>query len=103
VGPHAAGRYTGPRHAHTKHPILVVGTRCDPSTPFANARIVSRLLGNAVLLTHMGYGHTSSSDDSRCVDRAIATSIVDLAPQARGTVCAADRQPFDPNFGKPLP
>jgi pimeloyl-ACP methyl ester carboxylesterase len=101
-GVRATGRYTGPWNAHTSHPILVVGTRFDPSTPFANARFVSRLLGNAVLLTHLGYGHLTSADPSRCVRRALATYIVDLVPPAPGTVCASDRQPFDPDFGKPL-
>ena len=102
-GVHATGRYTGPWNAHTKHPILVVGTRFDPSTPFRNARFVSRLLGNAVLLTHLGYGHLSSADPSHCVKRAIAKYIIDIVPPAPKTVCASDRQPFDPNFGKPRP
>jgi pimeloyl-ACP methyl ester carboxylesterase len=98
-GVRATGRYTGPWHAHTRNPILVVGTRFDPSTPFANARLVSRLLGNAVLLTHVGYGHLSSSDPSACVQKAMAKYVIDLVPPKRGTVCASDRQPFDPNFG----
>lgn len=33
----------------------------------APARRVARLLGNAVLLTHDGYGHTTPVDPSACV------------------------------------
>ena len=98
-----ADRYTGPWNASTKNPILVIGTRYDPSTPFRNARRVSHLLGNAVLLTHQGYGHLSSADPSACVNRAIGRYLVHLVTPRRGTVCPSNRQPFDPNFGQPLP
>jgi pimeloyl-ACP methyl ester carboxylesterase len=101
-GVRPSGRYTGPWHARTSNPILVLDNRFDPSTPFANARFVSRLLGNAVLLTENGYGHVSGSDPSVCTSRAIVQYAVDLVPPKRGTVCQPDRQPFDPDFGKPL-
>lgn len=99
----AADRYTGPWSASTKHPILVIGTRHDPNTAYANARHVSRLLGNARLLTHDGYGHVSFQDPSGCVDRAKTAYLVHLTIPPRGTVCPSDRKPFDPNFGQPLP
>lgn len=95
-------RYTGPWSAATPNPILVIGTRFDPDTPFANARRAVRRLGNAILLTHLGYGHTSGSDPSACVDRAVTGYLVDLSTPPRGTVCHADRLPFDPDFGKPV-
>jgi hypothetical protein len=81
----------------------VIGTRFDPNTPYANARRAARRLGNAVLLTHQGYSHTSPPDPSACVKRATSTYLVDLVTPARGTVCPSDRQPFDPDFGQPLP
>jgi pimeloyl-ACP methyl ester carboxylesterase len=99
----SADRYTGPWNATTKNPILVIGTRFDPNTPYANARRAARRLGNAVLLTHQGYSHTSPPDPSACVKRATSTYLVDLVTPARGTVCPSDRQPFDPDFGQPLP
>jgi len=95
-------RYAGPWDAATPHPILVIGTRFDPDTPFANARRAARRLGNAILLTHLGYGHTSSNDPSTCVDRAVSAYLVDLSTPRRGTVCQADRLPFDRDFGKPV-
>jgi pimeloyl-ACP methyl ester carboxylesterase len=99
----AVDRYTGPWNATTRHPILLVGTRYDPGTPYANARRVAALLGNAVLLTHDGYGHTSEADPSRCVERATSAYLTNLQTPRRGTTCRSDRRPFDPRFGEPLP
>jgi pimeloyl-ACP methyl ester carboxylesterase len=96
-------RYTGPWNATTENPILVIGTRFDPNTPYANARRAARRLGNAVLLTHHGYGHKSESDPSRCVTRATSRYLIELVVPPRGTVCPSDRRPFDPHFGEPLP
>src|SRR4051794_24847404 len=99
----SASRYTGPWNATTENPILVIGTRFDPVTPFRNARRTARRLGNAVLLTHDGYGHTSGADPSACVDAATSAYLVDLTTPPSGTVCSSDRQPFEPGFGKSLP
>lgn len=99
----SADRYTGPWNASTPHPILVVGTRFDPATPYANAQRVARLLGSAVLLTHDGYGHTSEADPSSCVQEAIRAYLVGVVTPPRGTVCPSDRRPFDAGFGTGLP
>ena len=48
---HATDRYTGPWNAKTKTPILLVGARYDPGTPYRNAQVAEQRLGNAVLLT----------------------------------------------------
>jgi hypothetical protein len=66
----SADRYTGPWNASTRNPILVIGTRFDPQTPFRSARKAARRLGNAVLLVHDGYGHLSRRDPSTCVMQA---------------------------------
>jgi pimeloyl-ACP methyl ester carboxylesterase len=99
----SADRYTGPWNARTPNPILIIGTTLDPNTPIANARTAQRRLGNAILLTHDGFGHLSGADPSACVTQALSSYLVDLATPARGTVCPSDRLPFDPDFGKPLP
>jgi pimeloyl-ACP methyl ester carboxylesterase len=99
----SADRYTGPWRGAADHPILVIGTRFDPNTAFANAARVARRLGrDAVLLTHDGYGHTSDEDPSACVQHAVGAYLVDLVTPPRGTVCAADRVPFEHDFGAPL-
>jgi pimeloyl-ACP methyl ester carboxylesterase len=95
----AAERYRGPWNRSTTNPVLVVGTTFDPATPFANARRVARLLGDAVLLTHRGYGHTSEADPSACVSETTSRYLVNLRIPRRGTVCPSDREPFDPQFG----
>jgi hypothetical protein len=81
----------------------VIGTTFDPATPYTNARQVAELLGNAVLLTHDGYGHTSEADPSHCVRRVTSSYLVHLITPPRGTVCPSDRQPFDPDFAEPPP
>jgi pimeloyl-ACP methyl ester carboxylesterase len=95
--------YRGPWGAVTRNPILLIGTRFDPNTPFANARRAEGRLGHAILLTHDGYGHTSDTDPSECVFTAVRSYLVKLTVPARGTECSPDRIPFDPAFGEPLP
>ena len=99
----SAHRYTGPWNATTPNPILLINTRFDPNTPLANAQLAERRLGNAVLLTHDGYGHLTHTDPSACVDRALGAYLVGLTTPRRGTVCPSDHQPFDPSFGQPVP
>ncbi|HEY1320186.1 MAG TPA: alpha/beta hydrolase [Streptosporangiaceae bacterium] len=96
---HSAHRYTGPWDVTTANPILLIGTRFDPNTPLANAQHVERRLGNAVLLTHNGYGHLSQADPSACVTQALGNYLVNLTTPPRGTICQPDHLPFDPNFG----
>lgn len=87
-------RYTGPWNAKTEVPILLIGTRYDPNTAYANAVRSENLLGNAVLLTHAGYGHLSFQDPSACIEAARPRYLVDLELPERGTVCRADQKPF---------
>jgi pimeloyl-ACP methyl ester carboxylesterase len=100
---HSADPYTGPWNASTKNPILVMGIDHDPNTTFANARRVTRLLGNAVLLKQEGYGHGTYTDPSACADHAIGSYLVDPATPPHRTVCPANHLPFEPGFGQPLP
>jgi len=97
----SADRYTGPWSAATPNPILLIGTRFDPTTPLANAKLAERRLGNAVLLIHDGYGHISDADPSACVTQALGRYFTGLTTPARGTICPSDHGPFDPGFGQP--
>ena len=81
----------------------MISTRHDPNTPYISGVRVARRLGNAVLLTHNGYGHVSFQDPSTCVEEASTAYLVHLVTPPRGTVCRSDRHPFDPHFGEPLP
>lgn len=91
----ADSRYTGPWDEETAAPVLVVGTRYDPATPYRDAVTVSEQLPGARLLTLEGWGHTALGA-SGCIDDAVARYLVDQQLPAEGTVCAADRRPFDP-------
>jgi hypothetical protein len=80
---------------------LVIGSRYDPATNYQNpatnyqnAVTVAKRLGNAVLLTHDGYGHVSSHDPSQCVEKARIAYLVDLVSPPPGTVCEADQTSF---------
>jgi hypothetical protein len=91
--------YRGPCNAKTKNPILLIGTRYDPATPYVKAVRSVRLLGNAVLLTDDGYGHVSLNDPSACIDRARVAYLVNLITPPKSTVCQSDKKPFAPDFG----
>ena len=91
--------YRGPWNASTPNPILVIGTTGDPATAYANSVRSAQLLGNAVLLTHEGYGHVSFRNPSACIERAYVDYLTELITPPPGTVCQSDQQPFDPGFG----
>jgi TAP-like protein len=83
-GPRAAPIATpDPGTPTPRIPALVIGTTLDPATPHSNARRVPHLLGNAILLTHDGYGHTSEADPSHCVELVTSDYLVDLIAQRR--------------------
>lgn len=52
-------------------PILVVGTKYDPATPYPWAREMVGQLANAALVSWEGDGHTGYRRGSQCVDRAV--------------------------------
>lgn len=88
--------YRGPWSATTPNPILLISTQHDPNTAYANAVRSQHLLGNAVLLTHGGFGHLSFQHPSACVDQARVDYLVDLVTPGPGSVCPADAPPFPP-------
>jgi TAP-like protein len=104
VDPVAVAVAPGRRPVRGGHPRRrLVGARFDPQTPLRSARRAERRLGNAVLLTHDGYGPLSRRDPSTCVVQATGSYLVDLSVPARGTSCPSDHLPFDPDFGQPVP
>lgn len=93
--------YRGPWNARTPNPILLVNERYDPNTGYANAVHAQRYLGNAVLLTHEGYGHLFAQDPSACVEAAMVAYLTTLATPPRGAVCQSESTPFAPDFRGP--
>ncbi len=58
-------------------PLLLVGTRFDPATPYAWASELARALATATVLTREGDGHTAYLA-STCVRDAVNTYLVEL-------------------------
>ncbi|MFC9889382.1 alpha/beta fold hydrolase [Streptomyces pilosus] len=95
----AEHRYRGPWDRPTAHPVLVVGTTHDPSTPFTGAQAMAEQLAGARLLTHRGHGHTALLNPSRCVQAYESRYLVDGTLPPPGTTCEQDTPPF----GTPRP
>ncbi|WP_195911297.1 alpha/beta hydrolase [Streptomyces kaniharaensis] len=70
-------------------PIVVVGTTGDPATPYAWAEKLTAELGNAVLLTREGEGHTAYGA-SKCIRGSVDAFLVSGTVPAAGTHCLTD-------------
>ncbi len=90
----AAGPYTGPWNRPTAHPILVVGTVYDPSTPYADAQAMAKEPADARLLTDNGYGHTALLNPSRCIQSHETRYLISGALPSPGTTCVQNEPPF---------
>lgn len=69
-------------------PILLVGTKGDPATPYANTAAMAKALGNGVVLTWDGDGHTAFPK-TQCITNAVTRYLVDLTVPKEGTTCPA--------------
>ncbi|HEV7807491.1 MAG TPA: alpha/beta hydrolase [Solirubrobacteraceae bacterium] len=87
--------FNGPWQQSTRAPVLVIGTRFDPATPYRQARPYADLFPASRLLTLDGWGHTAVGK-SACVDAAIARYLVVGSRPQNGAVCAPDSVPFTP-------
>jgi pimeloyl-ACP methyl ester carboxylesterase len=77
---------TGP--ARGAPPILVVGTTGDPATPYENTPKLARILGNGVVLTWEGEGHTAYPQ-TRCVVAAVDRYLLALQVPSERRTCPA--------------
>ena len=76
-----------PASSTTTAPMLIVGTRFDPATPYAWAVALSQQLPTSTLLTYEGDGHTAYGSGSTCIDQAVDAYLLTGTPPATGTVC----------------
>jgi pimeloyl-ACP methyl ester carboxylesterase len=74
--------------APSSPPIVVVGSRNDPATPYQSAVALTRQLRSAVLITAQGEGHTSYEFNA-CVRRDVNAYLIDRTVPKKGTVCPA--------------
>ena len=72
----------------TATPVLVIGTRGDPATPYANAPAMVDRLQDAALLTWEGDGHTAFPKTD-CINAAVTGYLVDLEVPEDGASCPA--------------
>ncbi len=75
-----------PPAAATSNKLLVVGTIHDAATPYAGAVALTRILGNATLLTWDGNNH-SATVYSTCVAELASHYLIDLTLPPDGTHC----------------
>ncbi|TDE97589.1 alpha/beta hydrolase [Occultella glacieicola] len=86
-------RYAGPWEQDTDAPVLVIGTRYDPATPYAFTEPYADLWNDARMLTVEGYGHTTLATPSACANAAITDYLIDLEA-TDGATCTQDVAPF---------
>ncbi|MEU5864631.1 alpha/beta hydrolase [Nonomuraea sp. NPDC047529] len=80
-----------PLTAEGAPPILVVGTKRDPATPYGWARALAGELRSGVLLGYDGDGHTAYGGGSPCVDDAVDRYLVEGVPPGDGVICPGIR------------
>lgn len=88
-------RYQGPWSEPTRRPVLLIGNRHDPATPYSGARSLNRLMPGSRLLTLEGEGHVATGL-SGCIDDAVSHYLVDGVLPPRGAVCLTEVDPFAP-------
>jgi pimeloyl-ACP methyl ester carboxylesterase len=69
----------------TSAPILVIGTRFDPATPYVWSVRMSAALPTSALVTFEGDGHTAFAGGVRCVDDAVTSYL--LTGTAKNLTC----------------
>lgn len=85
-------RYGGPFATTPAAPVLIVGNRDDPSTPYDGAVTVNGLLSGSHLVTVEGWGHVTF-DTSSCVRGVVNDYVLQPATPAV-TTCTPDYIPF---------
>ncbi len=86
--------YRGSWEQQTQAPVLVIGTRYDPATPYAFTQPYADRFPDSRVLTVEGYGHTTLGR-STCANAAIATYLIELEA-TDGASCGQDVAPFQP-------
>ncbi|CAE6422740.1 unnamed protein product [Rhizoctonia solani] len=95
----AVERYTGPWNKKLANPILVIGNKADPVTPYIVAKKVADALGDsASLIQQDDYGHTSLAMHSNCTIAALQNYFLDNKLPTHELHCGTD-QPLFPGSG----
>ena len=75
-----------------KNPIIIIGNKADPITPFVDASLLAGWLGDsATLVEQDGYGHTTIVQKSACTQNIISNFFINgVRPQGDDTICEID-------------
>ena len=75
-----------------KNPIIIIGNKADPATPFLDASLVAGWLGDsATLVEQDGYGHLSLAQKSTCTLKIIQNFFINgVRPEGDDTICPID-------------
>ncbi len=90
---------TGPLDQDVDKPVLVIGTRFDPATPYFHTEPLADRFDNSHILTVEGYGHTVLGKSS-CGDQVISDYLINLEVPEEGATCDQDVKPFDPSTSR---
>lgn len=88
--PYTAGEIPGPFVAEGSEPILVIGTKGDPATPYQSAVHMADQLDNGILISYEGEGHTAYNRSGSCVTSAVDNYFVDGTVPDDGLTCPVE-------------
>ena len=88
--------YTGPWQQEVDEPVMVIGTRFDPATPYAMTEPYADDFPDARVLTLDGWGHTVLGKSS-CADAAVSDYLLTGEAQDGATCEPDDTTPFVPD------
>ncbi|GAB2672351.1 alpha/beta hydrolase [Thalassiella azotivora] len=86
--------WAGPWDQALDVPVLVIGTRFDPATPYWMAEPFAARFPDARVVTMQGWGHPALGQSS-CTDRVIERYLLELRA-TDGVTCPTDLVPFAP-------
>ena len=73
-------------------PIVVIGTKHDPATPYHWAKAMRRTLENSVLLTWEGDGHLAYGRSGACIENQVNAYLLTGRVPKDGLVCPVERR-----------
>ncbi|MCI2178143.1 MAG: alpha/beta hydrolase [Ancrocorticia sp.] len=79
----------GPFTAQGAAPIVLIGTRYDPATPYRWAEEMHSMMENSVLLTYEGDGHTAYGQGVSCIQDSVDDYLLNGTVPEDGLTCAA--------------
>ena len=89
--PHHPKANPGPYRAKGSAPIVVIGTKYDPATPYHWAQALHKTLENSVLLTWEGEGHAAYATAGSCIQSPVDKYLLTGEVPKDGLDCPAER------------